>query len=208
MFKKVWEKVKKNIEKDSLRQTIMDAAWDLFYKKGYENTTINDIIRQAGTSKGGFYYYFRAKDELLNSLYSFFDQEYEKFYKTMDKSLNSLIQLKQLGQYVSYFIEGNVSPEFLCALYKSQLSNQTQENFLSTDRYYIKLVKKIIAEGQKKGEIRDDIPVDKLAHHVLVIERGIFVDWCVQAGSFSLGYFGAQSFEFYSEFMKPHNKTQ
>ena len=177
--------MKKNIEKDSLRQTIMDAAWDLFYKKGYENTTINDIIRQAGTSKGGFYYYFRAKDELLNSLYSFFDQEYEKFYKTMDKSLNSLIQLKQLGQYVSYFIEGNVSPEFLCALYKSQLSNQTQENFLSTDRYYI-----------------------KLAHHVLVIERGIFVDWCVQAGSFSLGYFGAQSFEFYSEFMKPHNKTQ
>ena len=200
--------MKKNIEKDSLRQTIMDAAWDLFYKKGYENTTINDIIRQAGTSKGGFYYYFRAKDELLNSLYSFFDQEYEKFYKTMDKSLNSLIQLKQLGQYVSYFIEGNVSPEFLCALYKSQLSNQTQENFLSTDRYYIKLVKKIIAEGQKKGEIRDDIPVDKLTHHVLVIERGIFVDWCVQAGSFSLGYFGAQSFEFYSEFMKPHNKTQ
>lgn len=200
--------MKKNTEKDSLRQTIMDAAWDLFYKKGYENTTINDIIRQAGTSKGGFYYYFKAKDELLNSLYSFFDQEYEKFYKTMDKNLNSLIQLKQLGQYVSYFIEGNVSPEFLCALYKSQLSNQTQENFLSTDRYYIKLVKKIIAEGQKKGEIRDDIPVDELAHHVLVIERGIFVDWCVQAGSFSLGYFGAQSFEFYSEFMKPRNKTQ
>ncbi len=200
--------MKKNIEKDSLRQTIMDAAWDLFYKKGYENTTINDIIRQAGTSKGGFYYYFKAKDELLNSLYSFFDREYEKFYKTMDKSLNSLIQLKQLGQYVSYFIEGNVSPEFLCALYKSQLSNQTQENFLGTDRYYIKLVRKIIAEGQKKGEIRDDISVDKLAHHVLVIERGIFVDWCVQAGGFSLGYFGAQSFEFYSEFMKPQNKAQ
>lgn len=200
--------MKKNIEKDSLRQTIMDAAWDLFYKKGYENTTINDIIRQAGTSKGGFYYYFKAKDELLNSLYSFFDREYEKFYKTMDKSLNSLIQLKQLGQYVSYFIEGNVSPEFLCALYKSQLSNQTQENFLGTDRYYIKLVRKIIAEGQKKGEIRDDISVEKLAHHVLVIERGIFVDWCVQAGGFSLGYFGAQSFEFYSEFMKPQNKAQ
>lgn len=199
--------MKKNTEKDNLRQTIMDAAWELFYENGYENTTINDIIRKAGTSKGGFYYYFKAKDELLNSLYAFFDQEYEKFYKTMDKSLNSLIQLKLLGQYVSYFIEGNVSPEFLCALYKSQLSSQTQENFLSKDRYYIKLVKKIIAEGQEKGEIRDDIPVDRLAHHVLVIERGIFVDWCVQAGGFSLGYFGAQSFELYSEFMKPQNKA-
>lgn len=199
--------MKKNTGKDNLRQTIMDAAWELFYRNGYENTTINDIIRKAGTSKGGFYYYFKAKDELLNSLYAFFDREYEKFYKTMDKSLNSLIQLKLLSQYVSYFIEGNVSPEFLCALYKSQLSNRTQEHFLSPDRYYIKLVKKIIAEGQEKGEIRNDISVDKLAHHVLVIERGIFVDWCVQNGGFSLGYFGAQSFEFYSEFMKPQDKT-
>jgi AcrR family transcriptional regulator len=199
--------VGKNTEKENLRQVIMDAAWELFYEKGYESTTVNDIIQRAGTSKGGFYYYFKAKDELLNSLYSFFDREYEKFYATMDKNLNSLLQLRLLGQYVSYFIEGNVSPEFLCAMYKSQLSCQTQEHFLSPDRYYIKLVKKIIAEGQKRGEIRDDIPVDTLAHHVLVIERGIFIDWCVQAGGFSLGYFGAQNFEFYSEFMKPPKKV-
>lgn len=198
--------MEKKIEKDNLRQVIMDAAWDLFYEKGYENTTINDIIKRAGTSKGGFYYYFKAKDELLNSLYSFFDREYEKFYATMDKNLNCLLQLRLLGQYVSYFIEGNVSPEFLCAAYKSQLSSKTQENFLSPDRYYIKLVRKIITEGQNRGEIRDDIPADTLAHHVLVIERGIFIDWCVQSGGFSLGYFGAQSFEFYSEFMKPQNK--
>ena len=199
---KAGKRVKKNEEKENLRQTIMDAAWELFYEKGYESTTVNDIIKRAGTSKGGFYYYFKAKDELLNSLYAFFDREYEKFYATMDKSLNSLLQLRLLGQYVSYFIEGNVSPEFLCAMYKSQLSNQTQEHFLSPDRYYIKLVKKIISEGQEKGEIRDDIPVETLAHHVLAIERGIFIDWCVQAGSFSLG---AQSFEFYSEFLKPQN---
>lgn len=50
--------MEKKIEKDNLRQVIMDAAWDLFYEKGYENTTINDIIKRAGTSKGGFYYYF------------------------------------------------------------------------------------------------------------------------------------------------------
>ena len=199
--------MKKNAEKDNLRQKIMDAAWELFYEKGYENTTVNDIIKRAGTSKGGFYYYFKAKDELLNSLYSIFDREYEKFYATMDKSLNCLLQLQLLGQYVSFFIQGNVSPEFLSAVYKSQLSSQTQENYLSPDRYYIKLVKKIIAEGQERGEIRDDISIDVLAHHVLVIERGIFIDWCVQAGSFSLGYFGAQSFEFYSEFLKPQNKS-
>ena len=49
--------IKKGAE---LRQKIIDTAWELFYENGYENTTVNDIIRKVGTSKGGFYYYFKA----------------------------------------------------------------------------------------------------------------------------------------------------
>ncbi|KMZ52382.1 TetR/AcrR family transcriptional regulator [Dorea sp. D27] len=190
-------------EKTGLKEEIKAAAWELFYEKGYEETTINDIIKKANTSKGGFYYYFKAKDELLHSLYSFFDREYEKFYDNMDKSLDSLVQLKQLSQYVSYFIEGNVSAELLAALYQSQLVKKKQDCFLNPDRYYNRLVRKIIAEGQEKGEIRRDMTVDELAHHVLLLERGIIMDWCVQNGGFSLGYYGTRNFDLYIEFMRP-----
>ena len=190
-------------EKTGLKEEIKAAAWELFYEKGSEETTINDIIKKANTSKGGFYYYFKAKDELLHSLYSFFDREYEKFYDNMDKSLDSLVQLKQLSQYVSYFIEGNVSPELLAALYQSQLVKKKQDCFLNPDRYYNRLVRKIIAEGQEKGEIRRDMTVDELAHHVLLLERGIIMDWCVQNGGFSLGYYGTRNFDLYIEFMRP-----
>lgn len=191
--------IKKGAE---LRQKIIDTAWELFYENGYENTTVNDIIRKVGTSKGGFYYYFKAKEDLLNSLYSVFDREYEKFYENMDQNQDSLMKLKQLSQYVSYFIEGNVSAELLAALYQSQLAKKSQDNFLNPDRYYINLVKKIISEGQKKGEIRTDISVEELAHDVLVLERGIIMDWCVQNGSFSLEYYGSRSFDLYIEFMR------
>lgn len=190
-------------EQGDLKQKIEDAAWKLFNEKGYEETTVNDIIKEAGTSKGGFYYYFKAKDELLNALYSFFDREYEKFYKTMDKELNSLIQLEQLAQYVAYFIEVNVSAELLAALYQSQLVRKKQDNFLSEDRFYIKLVKYIVEKGQERNEIRKDMTVDELTHHVLLLERGIFTDWCVQNGAFSLGYYGGRRFRMYTEFMKP-----
>lgn len=190
-------------ENTDLKEEIKNAAWELFYEKGYEETTVNDIIEKANTSKGGFYYYFKAKDELLHSLYSFFDREYEKFYENMDKNLNSLIQLKQLSQYVSYFIEGNVSSGLLAALYQSQLAKKRQDCFLNPDRYYNRLVRKIITEGQAKKEIRDDLSVEELAHHVLLLERGIIMDWCVQNGAFSLGDFGTRNFELYIEFMKP-----
>ena len=190
-------------EKTGLKEEIKAAAWELFYEKGYEETTINDIIKKANTSKGGFYYYFKAKDELLHSLYSFFDREYEKFYDNMDKSLDSLVQLKQLSQYVSYFIEGNVSAELLAALYQSQLVKKKQDCFLNPDRYYNRLVRKILGEGQEKGEIRRDMAVEELAHHVLLLERGIIMDWCVQNGGFSLGYYGTRNFDLYIEFMRP-----
>ena len=197
------EKMAKNEAKgEELKQQIIETAWGLFWEKGYEKTTVNDIIEAVGTSKGGFYYHFSAKEDLLNALYSVFDRE---FYENMDKALPSLVQLKLLSQYVSYFIEGNVSSDLLAALYQSQLVKKCQECFLSPDRYYIRLVKKIIAEGQEKEEIRRDISVEDLSHHVLVLERGIIMDWCVQNGNFSLGYYGTKSFDLYIEFMKAEN---
>ena len=41
----------------SVKGRIVAAAWQLFYEKGYNGTTVDDIIDLSGTSKGSFYYY-------------------------------------------------------------------------------------------------------------------------------------------------------
>lgn len=51
--------------KQNVKRRIVDAAWELFYEKGYDDTTVDDIIRLSETSKGSFYYYFSSKDSLL-----------------------------------------------------------------------------------------------------------------------------------------------
>ena len=48
------------------KSRIVDAAWHLFYRQGYDDTTIDDIIEESGTSKGSFYHYFEGKDALLS----------------------------------------------------------------------------------------------------------------------------------------------
>ena len=60
------------------KSKIVSAAWKLFYDNGYENTTIEDIIFESGTSKGSFYHYFESKDALLGSLAYLFDEKYEQ----------------------------------------------------------------------------------------------------------------------------------
>lgn len=191
---------------ETLRQRIIDSAWELFYEKGYANTTIKEIIEKAGTSKGGFYYYFSQKDDLLNSLYVVFDREYEKFYSSLDKSQNAILQLDLVNQYVCFFIDANVSYELLTELYRSQLDRRKQEAFLDPNRYYFRMVREIIETGQKRGEIRDDIDASTLSQHILLLERGILINWCVRAGSYSLGGKGNEDFRLYIAFLKPESK--
>ncbi len=50
------------------KEEIINAAEDLFVAKGYENTSVNDIVNKVGVAKGLFYYYFKAKEELLNAI--------------------------------------------------------------------------------------------------------------------------------------------
>ncbi len=54
--------------RDQKRKLILDTALDLFASKGYYNTSINDIARKAGISKGLMYNYFGSKEELIETI--------------------------------------------------------------------------------------------------------------------------------------------
>lgn len=61
----------------------MEAAWQLFYEQGYEDTTVEEIIESSHTSKGSFYHYFDGKDALLSTLSDLFDQKYLALQEAM-----------------------------------------------------------------------------------------------------------------------------
>ncbi len=50
------------------RREILVAARELFVKKGYEQTSVNDILKIVSIAKGTFYYYFASKEEVLEAI--------------------------------------------------------------------------------------------------------------------------------------------
>jgi AcrR family transcriptional regulator len=54
-----------NERKNAIRQTIVDTASRLFYKQGYGNTGINQIIEESGVVKSSLYTSFRSKEDIL-----------------------------------------------------------------------------------------------------------------------------------------------
>ena len=72
---------------------IVNAAWELFYKNGYENTTVEEIVEESGTSRGSFYHYFDGKEELLSSLSSLFDSKYEELKENLPDSMTAFAKI-------------------------------------------------------------------------------------------------------------------
>jgi AcrR family transcriptional regulator len=60
---------------DRTRTLLIDAAAQLFSSQGYDRTSVESIIGQAGVSKGAFYHHFASKDELLDAVTSQLDVE-------------------------------------------------------------------------------------------------------------------------------------
>ena len=54
--------------RDDRRVESLDSAQALFFERGYERTTVNDVIARVGISKGGFYHHFSAKEDLLEGI--------------------------------------------------------------------------------------------------------------------------------------------
>ena len=75
------------------RGRIVAAAWKLFYEQGYEDTTVEEIIDESGTSKGSFYHYFNGKDALLSTLSVMFDEKYQELAATMDPDMDAFDKL-------------------------------------------------------------------------------------------------------------------
>ena len=53
---------------DMKRAQILDAAEKLFFERGYDHTSVQDILDALQMSKGGFYHYFDAKDSVLRAV--------------------------------------------------------------------------------------------------------------------------------------------
>ena len=103
------------------RASIVDAAWQLFYEQGYEDTTVEEIIAASHTSKGSFYHYFGGKDALLATLSDLFDQKYQDLQPTLDPAMPALDKLLFLNRALFQMIEDRVPLDLLARLLSTQL---------------------------------------------------------------------------------------
>lgn len=186
--------------KKSSRNTmgkIVSAAWKLFYEQGYEDTTVEDIIKASGTSKGSFYHYFDSKDALLGTLAYLFDEKYEELENVINTEMNAVDILIFLNSQLFEMIESTVDLELIKRLYSTQLLTKSEKQLLDHNRVYYRLLRKIVIAGQEKGELTKDQSVNDIVKYYAFCERALIYDWCLCNGDYSLSDYSAKLLPFF-----------
>lgn len=165
---------------------IVAAAWQLFYEQGYDNTTVEEIVEESGTSRGSFYHYFDGKDALLSSLSYLFDEKYDELVETMDPNLSPIDKLILMNKELFLMIDNTVSVELLSQLFATQLTTSGERHMLNQNRTYYKLLRQIALDGQKTGVFREELSVNDIIKAYAMFERGMMYEWCISSGTYSL----------------------
>lgn len=134
-----------------LRDRIIEKALILFDDKGYHGVSINEIVKEANTSKGGFYYHFSSKEELLFVIHDVFITYAIDKATEADKSNDNPVD--KLKAIIKEFLK-------VFHLYKSHITVFYQEStyLRPEDRQIIKqkreTFKQIIIAVMKEGKLQ------------------------------------------------------
>lgn len=181
---------------------IISAAWKLFYEQGYEDTTVEEIIDESGTSKGSFYHYFNGKDALLSTLSVMFDEKYQELAADMDPEMNSFDKLLFVNHELFVMIENEIDMDLLARLYSTQLVTRGERHLMDHNRFYYRLLKQIVSEGQKRGQISGDMTVNEIVKVYAFFERAFLYDWCLSNGDYSLSKYSDEMLPVFIGFLR------
>ncbi|MFT3948925.1 MAG: TetR/AcrR family transcriptional regulator [Agriterribacter sp.] len=158
---------------EATRLTILQKAFELIYVKGYQTTSIDDIIATTQVTKGAFYYHFRTKDEMGVAIIN------EILKPTLTNCFIEPLQSEQNPLDAIYNLMNNLlmKNEFLKVEYGCPASNFTQEmtpwnvdfnkvlNELTEQ--WTKVMTTAIEKGKKNGFVRKDVNANRVTMFVM-----------------------------------------
>ena len=168
------------------KERILHAAWKLFLEKGYEDTTLDDILKESHTSRSGFYHLFHAKEDLLFRMAYFFDSNYSDWRERLQTGENVADLLIAFDQHTSRLLEDSPYRSFLPQLYGYEVMSSGERYILSENRTYYRLILSFFQEGQKRGEISTRHSANALTHTYTRIQRGAVYSWLLERCAFPL----------------------
>src|SRR6202162_3329788 len=166
-------------KKTRLRQQIIDTSIKLFRKHGFENTRIDDIVQTLEISQPTFFRYFPSKEAVLREVgRRAFARQAEGLKAELSTKASTEQRLRRFYESL-----GNVTevgrPLWQAVIVAGAVDAVGSPELRGAEAATVSLLREIIAEGQKNGEITRDFPVVHLAEFMEGLFNTVVRQWAV-----------------------------
>ncbi len=176
-------KPRKSAATGDKRERILKAAIRVFARKGFYATRVSEIAKAAGVADGTIYLYFKNKDDVLISL---FEERIGRLIVelrtiaqgpgTVTERLRGIIAL-QLGQ-----MEGRRDLAEVVTVNLRQSTKLMKQYALPLFTQYVQVMAALVEEGQRNGELREDLQPLVVARALWGSMDGLLLTWAVTDG--------------------------
>jgi AcrR family transcriptional regulator len=163
------------------RQQILDAAETVFAKRGFAQARMDDIVSEAGLSKGALYWYYKSKDAIILALlHRVFGREFKKAEALIDAPDSAGERLTAFMRATLGDIAGMrhllpIGYEFMALAARRKAVRETIGNYYQR---YQSLLSRIIRQGVDSGEFRQLDP-EETAMLIIALAEGLALMWFV-----------------------------
>lgn len=166
---------------ENTRKAICKAVESLLEEKKPKEISVKDICGKAGIGVGTFYHYYSSKEEALYDISTPIDIYFEEMVLPL---LDGKSQKEQLIIFFSHQAEYTIN--HICPSTSSKTELRVFKNFFTDDRYFQKLLSKILTDGDEFSNYIENVTLIGLTNHLLYLSRGIMMTWVCDGGIFDL----------------------
>jgi len=166
-------------KKARLRQQIIDTSIRLFRKRGYENTRVDDIVQILEISQPTFFRYFPSKDAVLREVgRRGFACIKEHLETELSSDASTGERLRRMYQGMASEVESD-RPLWRAVVLSGAMDPVRSPEMRRPEEIAVSLLREILIEGQKRGEITRDFPVGHLAEFMEALYTTVVRRWAV-----------------------------
>ncbi len=143
---------------ENKHQKILQAAIKVFSDKGFYNSRVSEIAKEADVADGTIYLYFKNKDDILISL---FEEEFGKFVRNMQAELGKekdpLQKIKRFAIIHLSIVTQHPHLGEVMGVEVRQSAKFMKEYVNKPFIEYLNIIRSVVIEGQEKGFLRKDL---------------------------------------------------
>lgn len=166
-------------KKARLRQQIIETAVRLFRKHGYESTRVEDIVQVLEISQPTFFRYFPSKDAVLREVgRRGFACQAEKLESEIASKATTAEHLRRFYQSLAQITEAD-RPLWQAVVLSGAMDPVRSPDMRGPEETAVRLLRQILAQGQKRGELTRAFPAEHLAQFMEGLFNTVVRHWAV-----------------------------